>query len=81
VVDGSPVVYLEPGGRTVLTWTEEPGPLAAAAEALAKAVIRRAVGKLAIERIDGEVPFSAPFGRALAEAGFRTTPRGLRFNA
>ncbi|HEY8200038.1 MAG TPA: hypothetical protein VII47_01655, partial [Actinomycetota bacterium] len=77
-VDGAPTVYLEPGGRTALTWTGEPGPLAGAAEALAAAVARRAVGKLAIERVDGTAAHATPFGRALAEAGFRATPRGLR---
>jgi ATP-dependent Lhr-like helicase len=81
LVDGSPVVYLEPGGRTVLTLGDAPAQLTAAAGALAAAVTRRAVGRLAIERIDGRTPLRSPFGEALVAAGFRPTPRGLRLNA
>jgi ATP-dependent Lhr-like helicase len=44
-------------------------------------VARRAVGKLAIERIDGQAPFGSALGEALVVAGFRATPRGLRLNA
>jgi ATP-dependent Lhr-like helicase len=78
LVDGACVLYVERGGRTLLSFTDDPGVLQPAADALALAVRDGALGKLQVERADG-VPVSASaLGEALEAAGFRPTPRGLR---
>ena len=47
------MLYVERGGRTLLSWTEDPEPLQAAADALALAVHDGALGRLTVERADG----------------------------
>jgi len=78
LVDGDLVLYVERGGRTLLTFTDHPDPLARAADALALAVRDGALGRLAVEKADGGTVFDSPLARALTEAGFRPTARGLR---
>jgi ATP-dependent Lhr-like helicase len=78
LVDGDLVLYVERGGRTLLTFTDHPDRLARAADALALAVRDGALGRLAVEKADGETVFDSPLARALTEAGFRPTARGLR---
>ena len=78
LVDGSCALYVERGGRTLLSFTEDPALLQPGADALALAVRDGALGKLAVERADGVPIRSSPLGAALAAAGFRPTPRGLR---
>jgi len=78
LVDGELVLYVERGGRTLLTFTDDPDRLARAADALALAARDGALGRLAVEKADGETVFDSPLARALTEAGFRPTARGLR---
>jgi len=78
LVDGELVLYVERGGRTLLTFRDDPGRLGRAADALALAVRDGALGRLAVEKADGEAVFDSPLARALTEAGFRPTARGLR---
>jgi ATP-dependent helicase Lhr and Lhr-like helicase len=78
LVDGDLVLYVERGGRTLLTWTDDPDPLQPAVDALALAVREGALGKLTVERADGSGILTSPLGRALEAAGFHPTPRGLR---
>ena len=78
LVDGTAVIYVERGGRTVLSFTEDPELLQPAADALALAVRDGALGKLQVERADGVAIGLSPLGTALEAAGFRATPRGLR---
>ncbi|HEX8002953.1 MAG TPA: ATP-dependent helicase [Mycobacteriales bacterium] len=78
LVDGDLVLYVERGGRSLLTWTEEPERLQPAVDALALAVREGSLGKLAVERTDGDFVLGTPLGAALEAAGFRPTPRGLR---
>jgi ATP-dependent helicase Lhr and Lhr-like helicase len=78
LVDGDLILYVERGGRTLLTFTDDPDRLARAADALALAVRDGALGRLAVEKADGETVFDSPLARALTEAGFRPTARGLR---
>jgi ATP-dependent Lhr-like helicase len=78
LVDGELVLYVERGGRTLLTFTDDPDRLARAADALALAVRDGALGRLAVEKADGGTVFDSPLARALTEAGFRPTARGLR---
>jgi ATP-dependent Lhr-like helicase len=79
LVAGELVMYVERGGKSLLTWSDDPGALGAAAHGLATATRSGALGKLSVERADGEHVFGADaVATALAEAGFRATPRGLR---
>jgi len=76
--DGALVLYVERGGRSLLTWTEQPDDLQAAVDALALTVREGVLGRLTVERADGSGVLTSPLGRALEAAGFHATPRGLR---
>jgi len=78
LTDGHLVLYVERGGKTVLSWTSDPAVLGPAAAALASVARGGALGRLTIERADGGTVHGSPLAHALAEAGFRATPRGLR---
>ena len=78
LVDGELAIYVERGGRTLLSFVDDQDALAAAAKALAEAVHAGALGAMSVERADGEAIHSSPLRDALAAAGFRATPRGLR---
>ena len=79
MVDGDLVLYVERGGRTLLSWSEQAGVLNAAAQALAGAVHAGTLGTLRVGKVDGEAVLgsSHPLTNALEQAGFRLTPRGL----
>jgi ATP-dependent Lhr-like helicase len=81
MVDGEAVCYLERGGRTALVFTDDADVLAAAARALTETLRRGRADRVRIEEVGGASVFGTPFGLALREAGFRETPRGLRFDA
>jgi ATP-dependent Lhr-like helicase len=76
---GELVLYVERGGKTLLSWTEDPAALEPCAQALAGAVREGALGRITVEKADGGVvAHDSPLTRALESAGFRPTPRGLR---
>jgi ATP-dependent Lhr-like helicase len=81
LVDGACVLYVERGGRTLLSFTEDPVQLQPAADALALAVRDGALGRLQVERADGQPIGQSALGAALEAAGFRPTPRGLRLRS
>jgi len=80
LVDGDLVLYVERGGKTLLSWTDDPASLQASADALALAVREGALGRLTVEKADGGALLGSghPLVDALAQAGFHATPRGLR---
>ncbi len=80
LVDGTLALYVERGGKTLLSFTDDDALLMPASRALADSVHAGALGKLTVEKIDGtSVMGSAhPLGAALAAAGFQLTPKGLR---
>ena len=78
VVDGELVLYVERGGRTLLSYVDDQEKLGMAAKSLADAVHAGALGALSVERADGAPVHQSPLREALAAAGFRATPRGLR---
>ncbi|HXB50219.1 MAG TPA: helicase-related protein, partial [Streptosporangiaceae bacterium] len=78
LADGDLVLYVERGGKTLLSWTSEPTLLEPASAALAAAVRAGALGRLTVERADGAEVYDSPLAQALEAAGFRPTPRGLR---
>ncbi|MDP7722097.1 ATP-dependent helicase [Mycobacterium sp. TY814] len=83
LVDGELCWFSERGGRSLLTFTDDPDASHAAAVALAELVSSRRVPALLVERANG-VSVLTPDGPAtaaldaLVEAGFSRTPRGLR---
>ncbi|GAB3459746.1 ATP-dependent helicase [Kineococcus endophyticus] len=83
LVDGELALYVERGGRSVLSWTAEDDVLQPAADALALSVREGVLGKLTVEKADGSGVLAAdsPLGRALEGAGFHATPRGLRIRS
>jgi ATP-dependent Lhr-like helicase len=81
LVDGDLLLYVERGGRTLLSWTDEADRLQPAVDALALAVREGALGKLTVERADGESITDSPLATALEAAGFHPTPRGLRLRS
>ena len=97
LVDDEPVLYVERGGRSLITLTTAPSsgpihpvswpsgqldPLRAALVALADAVRAGHVGRLALESIDGQ-PATAwdGFGQTLVELGFQPGPRRFTLSA
>ncbi|WP_436975577.1 ATP-dependent helicase [Nonomuraea angiospora] len=80
LVDGHLVLYVERGGKTLLSFADE-DRLQPAVDALALAVRDGALGKLTVERADGTSIVESPLAAALEAAGFHPTPRGLRLRA
>jgi ATP-dependent helicase Lhr and Lhr-like helicase len=84
LVDGELAWFLERGGRSLLTFTDDPAADHAAALALAELVTARRVASILVERIDGTPALQpraggpGPAVEALSEAGFVRTPRGMR---
>ncbi|MDP3968776.1 MAG: DEAD/DEAH box helicase, partial [Nocardioides sp.] len=94
LVDGALALYVERGGKTLLTFGEDRGEpevaqprLDAAVGALATAVRRGALGRLTVERADGASLLAtdgehagrrASLRASLERSGFVVTPRGLR---
>jgi ATP-dependent helicase Lhr and Lhr-like helicase len=82
LVDGDLAVYVERGGRTLLTFTDDPATLQRAVDALALAVRDGHLGRLTVQRADGVGVLgrdsTSALGTALESAGFHATPRGLR---
>ncbi|HEX4189569.1 MAG TPA: ATP-dependent helicase [Marmoricola sp.] len=84
LVDGALGLYVERGGRTLLTFSEDEGLTAAAVESLGTAVRRGALGRLTVEKADGANILGAESEQlraALESAGFVATSRGLRIRA
>ena len=78
LVDGVPALYVERGGRSLLSFTEDDAALRAGAEALSRAVREGWLGQLAVQRADGEVALTSGLADVLRGVGFRATPKGLR---
>ncbi len=93
LVDAEPALYVERGGRGLLTLAREADrepapagdgeddPRASALRALADAVRAGRVPKLSLERIDGEPAIASPLAAELRELGFQSGPRRLTLSA
>ena len=84
LVDGLLTLYVERGGKTLLTWSDDADVLTPATEALATAVRRGQLGRLTVEKADGTALLGSgetPLRAALGAAGFVATPKGLRLRA
>ncbi|MBM7366681.1 ATP-dependent Lhr-like helicase [Gordonia hydrophobica] len=80
LVGGRAVLFVERGGKTVLTFTDDAPALEAAALALVRAVAGGRIPRIHIDQVDGEPVRRTAIGEHLVAAGFSTTPRGLRMN-
>jgi ATP-dependent Lhr-like helicase len=78
-VDSTPALYLERGGRGLVTLAD--GPPAVALRALADAVRAGEVHAVALERVDGEPAIGSALEPLLVELGFRQGPRKLTLRA
>ena len=81
LVDGLLVLYVERGGKTLLSFRDDDASLGPAVDALALSVRDGALGRMTVTKADGEAALTSPLGTALEAAGFRPTPRGLRLRA
>jgi ATP-dependent Lhr-like helicase len=85
LVEERPVLYLERGGKGLITLAEpaggERGLLEQGLLALAEAVRAGRIGKLALERIDGEAAIASPLAHQLLDLGFHPGPRRLTLTA
>ncbi|CAB4703188.1 MAG: ATP-dependent helicase [Actinobacteria bacterium] len=84
LVDGALTLYVERGGRTLLTWSEDPDRLGPATGALADAARSGSLGRITVEKADGAALLGGgvtPLRVALQDAGFLSTPKGLRLRA
>ena len=77
LVDGELSLYLERGGRSALAFTDDEAVLQAAARHLAETARRRRLDTLTVEQVNGEFVYGTAVGRALREAGFVESPKGL----
>jgi ATP-dependent Lhr-like helicase len=86
LVEDEPVLYVERGGRGLVTLADAPvtgeaDPLGEALRALAEAVRAGRIPKLALERIDGEPAIASRHAGDLIELGFHSGPRRLTLTA
>ncbi|MFT4136852.1 DEAD/DEAH box helicase [Microbacterium sp.] len=77
LVDGALVLYLERGGRSALAFAEDEAVLAAAAGDLVATARARRLETMTIEQVGGVFVYGTPVGRALRDAGFVESPKGL----
>lgn len=77
LVDGALVLYLERGGKSALAFTDDDDLLAAAARGLVETARARRLETLTIEQVSGAFVYGTPAGRALRDAGFVESSRGL----
>ena len=81
LVDGGLTLYVERGGKSLLSWSDDVEPLRAAARALVQVSRDGGLGTLSVHRADGTElagTLGGPLHDALVAAGFVPTPRGLR---
>jgi ATP-dependent helicase Lhr and Lhr-like helicase len=92
LIADQPTLYVERGGRGLVTLVDAPArtgvgagqesePMLEALRALSEAVRAGRVGKLALERIDGEPAIASDLAQALLELGFHSGPRRLTLTA
>jgi len=79
---GEPVLYLERGGKGLVTLVDGEDPrLEPALAALADEVRRGRVKRIALEHVDREPALASPLGGVLIALGFREGPRKLTLSA
>ena len=77
IAGGRLLAFLERGGRSLLTFTDDADDLAAVAVGLSGMVDDRRVERLQLQRIDGATPLDQPLVEHLRAADFVDNPRGM----
>ena len=80
LVDGALVLYVERGGRTLLSWSDDAERAGRGHRGARRRRTPRPAGRLTVQKADGTsvlAPASA-LGAALEAGGFTATPQGLR---
>ena len=79
ISSGSLVLYVEKGGRSLLTFGAPEHDVVSAVAALADAARRGSLpSALHVQRVDSQPAAGSPLADVLLEAGFRRTARGFR---
>jgi ATP-dependent Lhr-like helicase len=81
LVSGVAALYVERGGRSLLSFTEDELLLRSAVEGLAHCVRDGGLEQLTVQRANGEGALGSRIAGFLTEAGFRATPKGLRLRS
>lgn len=81
LVAGSLVLYVERGGRTLLSYSDDEEMFRPAVDALVLAAREGGLGRLAPELADGDPVLDTPLADTLMRAGLGLTSRGLRLRA
>lgn len=76
--NGELVIFLEKGGKSVLTFTADPELLTGAVGALAEAGRSGRVGIVKFERVNGQSVSTSDLAPILEQHGFVFTPSGMR---
>ena len=76
LVDGRPAVFVERGGRSLITFPDTDADPARVAAALVEVAGRR-IRRMTIERVDGSPIADSALGAALTDAGFTTGYKGM----
>jgi len=85
LADGLPALFIDGGGKRVLTFLDETTDvgamrLARALRALVAGIARLGTKRLSIEEIDGEKARSSGLAKAFLHAGFRAGYRGFEID-
>ena len=83
LVDGELALFVERGGRSLLSFSHDTATLGMAARALAETVRAGRLGAFTVRRVDGTAMTAreartGALGESLVAAGFVPTPQGLR---
>ncbi len=78
LVGGDLVLYLEKGGKSLLTFGEQNGPIELAVRTLAHFATTRRIPPVTLEKINGAASAGSELGESLEAAGFVLTPKGYR---
>ncbi|MCP2637987.1 DEAD/DEAH box helicase [Microbacterium sp. HD4P20] len=77
LVDGALTLYVERGGKSALAFTDAEPVLEAAARELVATARSRRLDTLTVEQVNGAFVYGTAVGRALRDAGFVESTRGL----
>jgi ATP-dependent helicase Lhr and Lhr-like helicase len=80
LVSGQLALYLERGGHSLLSWSQDLSLLTTAAQALAQTTKAQFPGTMTLTKLNDETALGSAqlLTTALLEAGFTLTPKGLR---
>ncbi|GAA3890336.1 ATP-dependent helicase [Leifsonia kafniensis] len=81
IVDGELVLYIERGGKSILSFSDDDQVVSAAAAAVAQLITRRGVAQLGVETVNGRFIIGTQLGHALQAVGFGAIPRGLKMRS